>query len=140
MVAVAEMVWVVVEFLRPKAAQEVEEASVVIAGPVDSFPLESVTAFPQGKFYLARLENGGFLAVSRECTHLGCTVPWVAEEHRFICPCHSSSFDIRGEVISAPAPRALDLLEVRIENRIVKVNTATVMRRSAFSDSQVTRP
>lgn len=139
-VAIAETVWVAVEFLRPRPAQEVEDAGVVIAGPVDSFSPDSVTAFPQGKFYLARLEDGGFLAVSRECTHLGCTVPWVAQEHRFICPCHSSSFDIRGEVMSAPAPRALDLLEVRIENRIVKVNTANVVRRSAFSDSQVTRP
>jgi cytochrome b6-f complex iron-sulfur subunit len=139
-VAMAEAIWVVVEFIRPRPAPEAEGAGVVVAGPVDRFPLDSVTAFPQGKFYLARLEDGGFLAVSRECTHLGCTVPWVAEEHRFICPCHSSSFDIRGEVISPPAPRALDLLEVRIENRIVKVNTAAVERRSAFSASQVTRP
>ena len=89
---------------------------------------------------MARLKDGGFLAVSRECTHLGCTVPWVEEEHRFVCPCHSSAFDIRGEVINPPAPRALDLFEVRIENRIVKVNTANVERRSTFSSGQVTKP
>ncbi|MCK5651434.1 MAG: Rieske (2Fe-2S) protein [Gemmatimonadetes bacterium] len=139
-VAVAEGVWVALGFLRPRKPTEEEEASVLTAGPVDSFPPASVTAFPQGKFYLARLEDGGFLAVSRECTHLGCTVPWIEEEHRFVCPCHSSAFDIRGEVINPPAPRALDLFEVRIENRIVKVNTANVERRSAFSPGQVTRP
>jgi len=139
-VAVAEVVWVALGFLRPRKPLEEEEAAVVTAGPVEGFPPDSVTAFPQGKFYLARLEDGGFLAVSRECTHLGCTVPWIEDEHRFVCPCHSSAFDIRGEVINPPAPRALDLLEVRIENRIVKVNTANVERRSAFNSGQVTRP
>lgn len=139
-VAVVEVVWVAFGFLRPRKPLEGQEGSVVVAGPVDGFPPDSVTAFPQGKFYLARLEDGGFLAVSRECTHLGCTVPWVEEEHRFVCPCHSSTFDMRGEVINPPAPRALDIFEVRIENRIVKVNTANVERRSAFSPGQVTRP
>jgi cytochrome b6-f complex iron-sulfur subunit len=137
---IAETVWVALSFLRPRKPPVQESAAVVTAGPVDSFSPGSVTAFPQGKFYLARLEDGGFLAVSRECTHLGCTVPWVEEENRYVCPCHSSAFDIRGEVINPPAPRALDLLEVRIENRIVKVNTARVQRRSSFSSQQVTRP
>ena len=139
-VGIGEMIWVMLGFLRPRKPQAVDESSVVTAGPVDSFPPDSVRAFPQGKFYLARLVDGGFLAVSRECTHLGCTVPWNEEEHRFVCPCHSSAFDIRGEVINPPAPRALDLLEVRIENRIVKVNTANTVRRSAFNATQVTRP
>jgi cytochrome b6-f complex iron-sulfur subunit len=139
-VAVAEVVWVTLGFLRPRGPVEAEDASVVTAGPVDGFQPGSVTAFPQGKFYLARLDGGGFLALSRECTHLGCTVPWNQEEHRFVCPCHSSSFDINGEVVSPPAPRALDLFEVRIENRVVKVNTANVLRRSAFDRTQVTVP
>ncbi len=139
-VAVVEVVWVVLDFLRPRASQATEADGVVTAGPIDRFPLNSVTAFPQGKFYLARLPDGGFLAVSRECTHLGCTVPWVEDEHRFVCPCHSSTFDILGVVESPPAPRPLDLYEVRIENRVVKVNTANRQRRSAFDLSQVTRP
>ncbi len=139
-VGVAEVAWVVLGFLRPRKPPEADGASVVTAGPVDGFLPESVTAFPQGKFYLARLEDGGFLAVSRECTHLGCTVPWDEDQHRFVCPCHSSAFDIRGEVINPPAPRALDIFEVRIENRIVKVNTANVRRRSAFDSRQVARP
>ena len=139
-VGLAEVVWVILGFLRPRESAPEDDAAVVTAGPVDSFTPDSVTAFPQGKFYLARLKDGGFLAVSRECTHLGCTVPWVEEEHRFVCPCHSSAFDIRGEVINPPAPRALDLFEVRIENRIVKVNTANVERRGTFSSGQVTRP
>jgi len=129
---------VVIDFLRPRPVRGDGEVAVITAGPAEAFEPDSVTAFPQGKFYLVRLQDGGFLAVSRECTHLGCTVPWVEEEHRFVCPCHSSAFDIHGEVVNPPAPRALDLFEVRIENRIVKVNTANLRRRDAFDPAQVT--
>ena len=52
-------------------------------------------------------KNGGFLAMSRTCTHLGCTVPWVEDEGRFVCPCHSSVFDINGDVVDPPAFQAL---------------------------------
>ena len=134
--ALAEVVWIVVDFLRPRRSRAADDEAVVVAGPVDRFEADAVTAFPEGKFYLVRLQSGGFLAVSRECTHLGCTVPWIDDEHRFVCPCHSSAFDIRGDVINAPAPRALDLYEVRIENRIVKVNTANLSRRRAYEASQ----
>lgn len=136
--ALAEYVWLVVEFLRPRPAAA-EAAGVLVAGPVEQFDPGSVTAFPAGKFYLTRLTDGGFLAVSRECTHLGCTVPWMADEGRFVCPCHSSEYDMRGDVLSPPAPRALDLHPVRIENGIVKVDTGRSMKRRYFEASQVAR-
>jgi cytochrome b6-f complex iron-sulfur subunit len=78
--------------------------------------------------------------MSRTCTHLSCTVPWVSGENKFICPCHSSAFDIRGEVISPPAPRALDLYPIVIENNVLKVDTARPGKRSGFSADQVTYP
>lgn len=136
--AVAQYAWLVVEFLRPRRSN-IDVPGVVVAGPVDRFERGSVTAFPNGKFYLARLQDGSFLALSRVCTHLGCTVPWVADEDRFVCPCHASAFDIRGDVLSPPAPRALDFHPVRIENAIVKVDTGSTRRRRSFEASQVTR-
>jgi len=136
--AVAEYVWLTVEFLRPRSGPA-EDAGVLVAGPVEQFELDSVTAFPAGRFYLTRLADGGFLAVSRECTHLGCTVPWMADEGRFVCPCHSSAYDIRGDVLSPPAPRALDIHPVRIENGIVKVDTGRTLKRRNFEASQVAR-
>jgi cytochrome b6-f complex iron-sulfur subunit len=113
--------------------------SVIVAGPVDRFQPGSVTAFPEGRFYLARLADGGFLALHRECTHLGCTVPWIDAEGRFVCPCHASSFDITGDVLSPPAPRPLDIFPVRIENDIVKVDTGRAIKRQSFTASQVVR-
>ena len=140
LVALAELIWVAVSFLRPKKLKKTAAAdSIIIAGPVDRFEKGSVTAFPRGRFYLARLENGGFLALSRECTHLGCTVPWVEEENRFVCPCHSSIFDIRGVVLSPPAPRPLDIYPVTIENNVVKVDVSEAVERKRFEIGQVVR-
>jgi len=137
--ALAELAGVVFLFLRSiKTRAESDKSSAIMeAGPVESFPLNSVTAFIRGKFYLCRLEDGGFLAVSRKCTHLGCTVPWIDEEKRFACPCHASAFDIRGAVISPPAPRALDIYPLYIENNMVKVDTGKQIKRSRFQAEQV---
>lgn len=134
--AAAELAWIVAAFLRPRRRTATAEASVVVAGPLERFEPGSVTAFPGGRFYLARLADGGFLALHRECTHLGCTVPWVASAQRFQCPCHASAFDITGAVLGPPAPRPLDLYPVRIENGIVKVDTRERQRRQAFEPSQ----
>jgi len=141
-VALAEFIAVAFAFLRPgkpEARRENTDA-IVAAGEVDSFAPNSVTAFVRGRFYLARLADGGFLALARKCTHLGCTVPWVATENKFACPCHASAFDITGDVISPPAPRALDIYAVVIENDIVKVDTSQPIKRSEFKTEQVVYP
>ncbi|MEE9610621.1 MAG: ubiquinol-cytochrome c reductase iron-sulfur subunit [Desulfatiglandales bacterium] len=137
--ALIEMTGLVIVYLHPskRRAKPGEIGAIVEAGPVERFPLNSVTAFVRGKFYLCRLKDSGFLAVSRKCTHLGCTVPWLDKEKRFACPCHASAFDIRGEVISPPAPRALDIYRLHIENNIVKVDTGKQIKRSGFRTEQV---
>jgi cytochrome b6-f complex iron-sulfur subunit len=137
--AFVEVVGLVLAFFQPRKTGEKagDPAGIIEAGAVDKFTLNSVTAFVRGKFYLARLEDGGFLALSRKCTHLGCTVPWSSKEMKFVCPCHASVYDIRGEVVSAPAPRPLDLHPVFIENNIVKADTNKVIKRSVFRPDQV---
>ena len=138
-VAVAGFASVVVAFLRPHGidAGADDVSRLFEAGHVDRFEPGSVTAFVRGRFYLCCLEDGGFLALSRTCTHLGCTVPWNESEKLFKCPCHASAFDITGEVLSPPASRALELFPVIIENNIVKVDTHKTIRRSRFRPEQV---
>ncbi len=136
--ALIEFGWLVFTFFRPaKPPTAAGDMSAEFeAGPVGHFKPDTVTAFPRGQFYLACLQDGGFLALSRRCTHLGCTVPWIEAENQFICPCHSSAFDIRGDAVKPPASRPLDLFKVRIENNIVRVNTADRIKRTAFRDNQ----
>jgi Rieske Fe-S protein len=141
-VALTEIAALVVAFLRPRkpAARQDVFGDIIDAGPVGDFPLSSVTAFKRGHFYLARLADGGFLALSRTCTHLGCTVPWDEKEKKFICPCHASAFDITGSVLRPPAPRALDIFAVSIRNNVVKIDTSRRIKRGEFRADQVAYP
>jgi len=141
-VALVEFISVVIAYLFPRRRKikTGDFETIIDVGPAEKFLLDSVTAFVRGKFYLARLKDGGFLALSRKCTHLGCTIPWLSEEKKFICPCHSSEFDIRGEVLSPPAPRALDVYRVFIENNIIKVDIGKRIKRSEFQTEHVVYP
>ena len=138
MVAVAEFLGVSGAYLWPRGREGGGGRGVVEAGPVGDFTPDSVTPFPQGGFYLVRLTDGGFLALSSKCSHLGCTVPWSEASRSFPCPCHASVFDMRGDVRSPPAPRALDLFAIAIDGGIVKVDTGRRLRRARFEAGQVT--
>lgn len=140
--AVLESLALVANFLRPRPQAEAGQVRdpIVVAGPVEQFERGSVTAFVQGRFYLSRLEDGGFLALSRSCTHLSCSVPWLADEERFVCPCHASAFDRKGDVLEPPAPRAMDLFEVTIEHGVVRIDTGRRIKRTAFAPGQATYP
>lgn len=139
-VAIAEVAGLVIAFLKPRkpAARPEGFGGLITCGPVDDFSAGTVTAFQRGHFYLSRLEDGRFLALSRKCTHLGCTVIWDAGKNRFECPCHASAFNLMGDVITKPAPRALDYYAVSIENSIVMVDTGKKVKRKRFSTEQAT--
>jgi cytochrome b6-f complex iron-sulfur subunit len=123
-------------FMKPRSSDGAF-GGMVTAGVADSFPPRSVTEFPDGRFYLVRAADGGFLAVYRRCTHLGCTVSWEPEQNRFFCPCHASTFDIHGAVLNPPAPRALDTFAVRIEADQVIVDTSQIQSRDDFAPEQL---
>jgi len=131
-----ELGLVTLAYMQPRLA-EGEFGGVITVGSVDEFPSGSVTHVSNGRFYLVRLEDGGFLAVYQRCTHLGCSVPWDQSAQRFVCPCHSSQFDMSGEVENPPAPRPLDLFQVMIEEDVVKVNTSQPLTRQEFEPDQV---
>ena len=112
--------------------------SKVNAGRVDEFERGKVSHVQKGRFYISRLEDGGFLALWHRCTHLGCTVPWREEENKFHCPCHSSIFTPVGEVVSGPAPRPLDIFSIEVKEGTIFVDTSKPIHRDKFDPSQVT--
>ena len=136
--ALSEFGWLGVTFLNARNARDkpLKKESIVAAGLVEEFAPATVTPVPQGQFHLARLEDGGLLALSKRCTHLGCSVPWDEKKKQFVCPCHGSSFSLSGDVLTGPAPRPLDTLPLRIENGIVKVDVSSPQRRDRFRPEQ----
>jgi cytochrome b6-f complex iron-sulfur subunit len=116
LVAFAELVFFTIGMLRPgrKNMKDNSVPNFKIAGNVDDFTVNSVTPDRVNKYYLVRMEDGGFLALSLTCSHLGCSVIWDNTKNQFLCPCHSSAFDKHGTVINSPAPRPLDYFPVAI--------------------------
>ncbi len=135
-VALLEFGGIFLAYLQPRLA-EGEFGSILSAGAIDDFPPGSITHITNGRFYLARLDDGGFMALYHRCTHLGCTVPWEQAENQFICPCHNSKFDTRGDVLNPPAPRPLDLFPVAFVEGQVVVDTGKTISRQGFDPSQV---
>ena len=123
------------------------KVSVASVEEIKAMPVGTVTYFLEQRFYLSRVESG-FLALYRRCTHLGCVVPWLADnpsednlaaKGRFNCPCHAGVFDRYGVVHAGPPPRPLDLFPITIEKGEVIVDTGTIIERSDFDESQVTK-
>lgn len=92
----------------------------------------------EGKFWLINNPDG-VLAFYWKCTHLGCTVPWIASERQFHCPCHGSIFTREGVRIAGPAPRPLDLMAVWIEGDRVVVDTGAITQRKRYEAGQAVK-
>lgn len=137
-VALFELVYVLFSFLLKRKREPLLTDQFFDAGAVSDFKNGSITPYRSRKFYLLRNSDGGFLAISLACSHLGCAVNWEEKKRKFVCPCHASSFDEEGNVLSSPAPRALDYLPLQIQNGRIWVDTNQTIRRQRFNKKQLT--
>jgi cytochrome b6-f complex iron-sulfur subunit len=135
--AASELSLVGLRFLSPRPV-EGQFGGVFNLGSYDHYPAGSVTPVEVGRFYLVRLADGGFLAIYRRCTHLGCTVPFDPTAGNFVCPCHGSAFTTEGEVLNPPAPRSLDIFTLTInESGEIVVDTSSPVERDHPSPDQI---
>ena len=105
---------------------------------IDSLPVDGVlTVFPEGavgsadaQTLLIRVADGllqlppdrmawapqGCVAYSKLCTHAGCPVGlYRAAEHKLICPCHQSTFDVLDGATPTFGPAARPLPQLPIQ-------------------------
>ncbi len=71
--------------------------------------------------YVLPAKDGAMRVLSPICPHLGCSIPWVEAKQQFVCPCHNAIFGVNGARVGGPAPRAMDDLECKIDNGMLKV-------------------
>lgn len=57
-------------------------------------------------------EKGQLHAVSPTCPHAKCTVDWNCAEKSWDCPCHGSRFSYDGALLTGPARKGLDKIEI----------------------------
>lgn len=124
--------------LTQKKGKQTDKSKLFNAGKISAFENDKIYPFTSGGFYLSRFADGGFLAISIKCTHLGCMVQASIESKGFACPCHASKFNIYGEVLSPPATRALDVFPVYFEKGELIVDTNAPIKRDVFEKSQLT--
>ncbi len=139
-VSLLEAASVVIAFLTSggRQAGAGKKSSIKVLAKVEDVLVGSVTPFRIDRLYLVRMEDGGMIALSLQCTHLGCAISWNKDSSEFDCPCHASSFNRKGEVISPPAPRALDTYPLIIEGGLIKVDLSKAGKRNKFNESQLT--
>lgn len=100
----------------PEAAGAATAGAPVDAGPVEDVPVGSAVKIDQDgvRAVVGRPAPDTVVAFSPECPHQGCMV--APGEERYVCPCHSSQFDLAtGEVLSGPAEAGLEPRPVRVE-------------------------
>lgn len=108
-------------------------------GSVDGYDIGSVTQVPAGRFYLVRLGQDEFVAISWRTpgTYRQCTIPWrptflwpdpenggALRAGWFRDPCSGSTFDKDGTRVFGPSPRGLDRYVVSIVGGQIAVDTS----------------
>lgn len=79
--------------------------------------IEISKTVPIGGFHLETdfilFDNGNNAwALSRKCTHLGCTINFYEKNSVLECPCHQSRFSMEGIVLHGPAKKNLPRYKV----------------------------
>ncbi len=58
-------------------------------------------------------KNGLLHAVNPACTHVNCIVGWNTAEQTWDCPCHGARFSMDGEVLTGPARKDLEKINLK---------------------------
>jgi len=67
---------------------------------------------------LFRSSENKVYALSRICTHEGCSVDFDMNQNRLICPCHGANYEASdGSVISGPTTKSLAKIKVEIQGQ-----------------------
>jgi cytochrome b6-f complex iron-sulfur subunit len=94
----------------PEISQHQEFINI---GRPDDYPVHTFTFIKEKNIFVYR-DRLCIKAVSAICTHLGCVLQ--KSTSGFRCPCHGSQYNIQGGVMSGPAPRDMDWLQVRFNH------------------------
>ena len=109
------MAYPVARFLVPPASGE-PPIDTVVAGRAGALRPNSAAIFKFGAApgIVVRTADGDLRAFSAVCTHLDCTVQFKADTSELWCACHNGTYDLGGNVVSGPPPRALQKFTVNL--------------------------
>ena len=85
--------------------------------------LETVGGFDyKDDIIIIRTGERVYVALSKICTHQGCTVAYDPASGNLPCPCHGSLYDISGQVINGPAPDPLKKYSTKLVGNTLTIS------------------
>ena len=98
---------VVKEFVAKRIAKEkLTDLAELSAGEA------RVVTYEGESIALYKDETGAIHAVNPVCTHAKCIVAWNRAEKSWDCPCHGARYSPEGEVLTGPASKGLEKVEL----------------------------
>ena len=89
----------------------IAQVSALVAGEGFNF-----TANDGTDAILFKTKDEKVYALSRICTHEGCSVDFDLAQNKLICPCHGATYEAPdGNVISGPTQRSLKKINVKVD-------------------------
>jgi len=86
---------------------------------VDLAPGEAkVVKYEGHRLAIYKDEKGKVYPLNSACTHIKCEVAWNNAEKTWDCPCHGSRFSYTGEMVTAPARKDLEIVEIKREEKV----------------------
>ena len=72
----------------------------------------AIVKYEGKKMAIYKDEQGVINAVNAACTHIKCDISWNQAEKTWDCPCHGSRFSYTGEMLTGPARRDLEKIDL----------------------------
>jgi len=89
----------------------IAQVSTLVAGEGFNFKANDGT-----DAILFKTKDEKVYALSRICTHEGCSVDFDLAQNKLICPCHGATYEaLDGNVVSGPTQRSLKKINVKID-------------------------
>lgn len=78
--------------------------------------------YSNGNLLVDRPDQNSFNALSAICTHQGCLITgYDSSSKNFVCPCHGSTYNLYGQVVTGPAQRALPQYQTQFNNNQLNI-------------------
>lgn len=98
---------VVAQFIGKRITTEkISELSEMAAGE------GRLVKYEGSKLAIYKDESGKIYALNPVCTHAKCIVDWNSTEKSWDCPCHGARYDIEGKVLTGPACKGLEVVQL----------------------------
>lgn len=71
---------------------------------------------------IVRKSETQYLVFSSVCRHKKCNVKYKKDRDLFVCPCHGSTYDLKGQVIKGPSEGNIAQYTVKLKNNKLEIS------------------